>query len=408
LNVSLNVQKPQGTVPTSHYDAVVVGAGPYGLSTAAHLLEQGLKIACFGKPIQFWSEQMPQGMCLRSYWWATNISDPHGKYGMDKYFELRGRKAIDPLPIEIFIDYGLWFQQQAVPNLEQSYVTSVERKGDRFLLTLQNGQIVESATVVMAPGLQYYINRPAEYSSIPPELISHTADHHSLDQFAGKRVVVIGGGQSALENAALLHEVGADVQLVARRTIDWIPVSNSATPALVMQLRAPNAGMGNGWLNLLLEKYPYTLQRLPRSTRDYILLTRHGPAGSSWLKKRVVGKVTLHEKQRIEKVEETNGGVSLTLSNNKTLHVDHVILGTGYHADVKRLPMLHPTLVADLDIYMGSPILNTRFESNIPGLYFIGFTAARSFGPFYRFVVGSEAAARRVTSAITQQVAQVK
>jgi len=82
----LNAQKPQGTVPTSHYDTVVVGAGPYGLSTAAHLLEQGLKVACFGKPIQFWSEQMPQGMCLRSYWWATNLSDPYGKYGIDKYF----------------------------------------------------------------------------------------------------------------------------------------------------------------------------------------------------------------------------------------------------------------------------------------------------------------------------------
>jgi FAD-dependent urate hydroxylase len=408
LNVSMDVQKTQDSKPTAYYDAAVVGAGPYGLSTAAHLLEQGLEIACFGKPIQFWSEQMPQGMRLRSYWWATNLSDPHGKYGMDHYFKLRGRKRIDPLPIETFIDYGLWFQQQAVPNLEQTYVSRVERKGDRFLLTLQNGQMVESATVVMAPGLQHYIYRPAEYSSISPGLVSHTADHHSLDQFAGKRVVVIGGGQSALENAALLHEVGSDVQLVARRTIDWIPVSNSAIPAFVRQLRAPKAGMGSGWLNLLLEKYPYTLRRLPRSTRDYILQTRHGPAGSSWLKKRLEGKVTLHEKQRVEKVEETNGGVSLTLSNNKTLHVDHIILGTGYHADVKRLPMLHSTLVADLDMYMGSPILNSRFESNIPGLYFIGFTSVRSFGPFYRFVVGSEAAARRVTSAIAQQVAQVE
>ncbi len=123
---------------------------------------------------------MPQGMRLRSYWWATNLSDPHGKYGMDHYFKLRGRKGIDPLPIETFIDYGLWFQQQAVPNLEQTYVSRVERKGDRFLLTLQNGQMVESATVVMAPGLQHYIYRPAEYRSIPPELVSHTADHQVL------------------------------------------------------------------------------------------------------------------------------------------------------------------------------------------------------------------------------------
>ena len=92
----------------------------------------------------------------------------------------------------------------------------------------------------------------------------------------------------------------------------------------------------------------------------------------------------------------------------KTLEVDHVIMGTGYHADVKRLPMLHSSLANELDTYLGSPILNTRFESSIPGLYFIGFTAVRSFGPFYRFVVGTDAAARRVTSSVVKQVTRVR
>lgn len=404
----MNVQKTQHSKPMAHYEALVVGAGPYGLSTAAHLLGQGLKVASFGKPLQFWHEQMPMGMSLRSYWWATSLSDPYNKYGIAQYFKLQERKVIDPLPIENFIEYGLWFQQQAVPNLDEKYVTNIEHKGDHFLVTLEDDQIIESATVVMAPGLKYYIYRPAEYSSLPPELISHTADHCNLEQFVGKRVVVIGGGQSALENAALLHEIGADVQLVARRTIYWIPVANSATPAFVRQLRAPKAGMGSGWLNLLLEKYPYILQRFPRSTKDYILLNRHGPAGSAWLRKRVEGKFTLHEQQHVEKIQEIDDGVRLTLSNNKILEVDHVILGTGYRADITRLPMLHTSLANELDTYMGSPILNNRFESSIPGLYFIGFTAARSFGPFYRFVVGTDAAARRVTSSVVKQVTRVR
>lgn len=408
MSVSIDVQKPQGSLPTAHYDVVVIGAGPYGLSTSAHLLGQGLRVASFGKPIQFWSEQMPQGMRLRSYWWATSLSDPHRKYGIAHYFQIQERKGIDPLPVETFIDYGLWFQRQAVPDLDETFVTNVERKGGRFLVTLTDGRMVESATVVMAPGLQFYMYHPVEYKSLSPELVSHTADHHRLNQFNGKRVVVIGGGQSALENAALLHEIGADVQLIARRTIDWIPVANSTTPAFIKNLRAPKAGMGSGWLNLLLEKYPYTFQRLPTSTKDYILLTRHGPAGSSWLRKRIEGKVTLHEMQRVDKVEEASGGVRLTLSDNKTLQVDHVILGTGYRADIRRLPMLHSSLVTELNTYKGSPILNTKFESNVPGLYFIGFTAARSFGPFYRFVVGADAAARRVTSAVVQQVTRVR
>lgn len=351
---------------------------------------------------------MPNGMLLRSYWWATTLSDPYSKYGIAQYFKLQERKATDPLPIETFIEYGLWFQQQAVPDLNEKYVTNIERKGDRFIVTLEDDQIVESTTVIMAPGLQYYIYRPVEFSSLPAELISHTADHHRLEQFVGKRVVVIGGGQSALENAALLHEIGAEVQLIARRKINWIPVTNYTTPAFIRQLRAPKAGMGSGWLNFLLEKYPYILQRFPRSTKDYILLNRHGPAGSAWLRKRIEGKITLHEQQQIEKIQEIDNGVRLTLSNHKIFEVDHVILGTGYRPDITHLPMLHSSLVNELDTYRGSPILNIRFESSIPGLYFIGFSAARSFGPYYRFVVGTDAAARRVTSSVVKQVTRVR
>jgi len=408
MDVALNIKLSQRSLPTASYDAVVVGAGPYGLSIAAHLKSQGLKVACFGKPIQFWREQMPSGMLLRSYWWATSLSDPEHTYGIEKYLHLQGIQPTDPLPIEIFINYGIWFQQQVVPDVDETYVKNIERTDDCFQVTLEDGRMVESATVVMAPGLQYYVSRPAQYTILPSEQVSHTTDHHKLDQFAGKRVIVIGGGQSALENAALLHEIGADVKLIARRPIHWIPATNYATPAFVRQLRAPNAGMGNGWLNFILEKYPYTFQRLPQSTKNYILQTRHGPAGSPWLRKRIEGEITLFEQQRVEKVEAIDSEVRLTLTSNTVLKADHVILGTGYRPDITRLPMLHSSLVRELDTYKGSPILNTRFESSISGLYFTGFSAMQSLGPYYRFVVGTDAAARRVARAVTRQVARVR
>ena len=408
MDVALNIKLSQRSHPTACYDAVVVGAGPYGLSIAAHLKSQGLKVACFGKPIQFWREQMPGGMYLRSFWWATSLSDPEHAYGIEKYLNLQGIQPTDPLPIEIFIDYGIWFQQQAVTDVDETYVINIERTDDYFQVTLEDGRTVESATVVMAPGLRYYVSRPAEYSILSSENVSHTADHHKLDQFTGKRVVIVGGGQSALENAALLHEIGADVKLIARRPIHWIPSVNWATPALVRQLRAPKAGMGNGWLNLILEKYPYTFQRFPQSAKDHILQTRHGPAGSPWLRKRIEGKITLYEQQRIDKVETVSSEVRLTLTNNMVLKADHVILGTGYRADITRLPMLHSSLTKAIHTYKGSPILNTRFESNISGLYFTGFSAMQSLGPYYRFVVGADAAARRITRAVTRQVVRVR
>ena len=50
----------------NNYDVAVIGAGPYGLSVAAHLREQSLKVIVFGRPMSFWDRNMPVGMLLRS------------------------------------------------------------------------------------------------------------------------------------------------------------------------------------------------------------------------------------------------------------------------------------------------------------------------------------------------------
>src|SRR5207249_187854 len=187
-----------------------------------HLLGRGLKVAIFGKPLHLWREHMPKGMLLRSYWWAVNLSDPQKKYTMAQYFQAYGLDALDPLSIETFIDYGLWFQKHAVPNVDETYVDCVERKDGHYEVSLVDGRVIETPIVVMAPGLAYYTYRPTEYRHLPAELVSHTSDHDTFDGFAGKRVVIIGGGQSALEMAALLHEHDAEVDVVSRSNIFWL------------------------------------------------------------------------------------------------------------------------------------------------------------------------------------------
>lgn len=408
MKTSMNIQLSEHPLSFTDYDVIVLGAGPYGLSTAAHLLEDGLKVAVFGKPFQLWQENMPEGMLLRSYWWATNLSDPHKQYGLEQFFQASDQKAFDPLPAETLIEYGSWFQQHVVPNVDETFVETIKRREGNFELTLADGRVLQSLVVVMAPGLGYYTYRPLEYNPLHVECVSHTSDHRSFARFAGKQVVIIGGGQSALETAALAHESGAHVQVVTRKPIVWIrdgPAFPEYRP-LIQRMRHPKAGIAPGWPTWQLEHFPYFFQRLPRSMKDRLLrgIVSFGPMGAAWLKPRVIGKVYLHELQHVQQVKEVDDGVMLTLSNNKTLKADHVILGTGYRVDIKNLPMLHPSLLSEVRTYHNAPILNNRFESSVPGLYFIGFSSVSSCGPLYRFVVGTEAAARRVASSVVRQV----
>src|SRR5689334_23076252 len=110
-----------------------MGAGPYGLSVSAHLHACGLKVATFGKPFHFWRNHMPQGMLLRSLAWASSLSDSDKKYSIEHYFLQKGQEPSYPLPIETFIEYGLWFQKNIVPDLDETYIANIERSNTHFL-----------------------------------------------------------------------------------------------------------------------------------------------------------------------------------------------------------------------------------------------------------------------------------
>ena len=407
MSIAPNLQQPAVDRPTAQYDAVVVGAGPYGLSTAAHLMGKGLNVAVFGKPLKLWREHMPKGMYLRSHWWATNLSDPQKKYGFEQFFKVSEYDKCYPVPIEAFIDYGMWFQKNAVPNVDTTYVSSIERKDGQFLLTLEDGRTVVTPAVVMAIGLYYYANRPAEYDHLPAELVTHSFEHADFSPFTGKTVAMIGGGQSAIEYAALLQEVGATVHLIARRPIHWLGPDTDGQRSLMEQLRAPTAGIAPGWKNWALEYLPYLFHRFPQPRKDRYINNHYQAAGSDWLRDRVIGKVELHEATRVEKLQAVDNGLELTLSDHQVVQVDHLILSTGYKVDIKRLSMLSPTLLNEIQQDDGTPVLNPWFESSVPGLYFVGLTSLRSFGPLYRFVVGVKAAAPRVASAAARRVARV-
>ena len=111
----------------SSCDVVIAGAGPYGLSAAAHLRTvKGLEVRVFGEPMSFWDRNMPVGMFLRSNWTATQIADPDGMLSLEAFQAASGVRFSTPVPLDRFIEYGLWFQRQALPDLDQRKIARIE------------------------------------------------------------------------------------------------------------------------------------------------------------------------------------------------------------------------------------------------------------------------------------------
>jgi hypothetical protein len=345
---------------------------------------------------------MPKGMLLRSHWWATSLSDPHGQYRFERFLRESGCELRYPLSRDAFVDYGLWFQERAVPDVDPTLVSSVSRPNGSFELSLHDGRVVKSQSVVMATGLASYANRPEACQTLASGLVSHSCDHGDFSRFKGGRVVVIGGGQSAIEYAALLHEAGAETHVVSRRPIVWLAPDTDAPRPIFQRIKAPKNAIAPGWRNWILEHSPYFFYRFPQERKDVANRNYYASAASHWLWTRVMGNVSLHEGQTIVAMEPAGGKVDVSLSSGETLRADHVIFATGYRADIDKVEVLHPSLRAKLAADQGVPLLNSWFESTVPGLYFVGFTSLRAFGPLYRFVGGCSAAARRVAKSIAR------
>jgi hypothetical protein len=89
----------------------------------------------------------------------------------------------------------------------------------------------------------------------------------------------------------------------------------------------------------------------------------------------------------------SDGAVTLALSDDTALEVDHVIAASGYRVDLAAVPYLEGVLDR-VSVTDGFPDLSPGFETTQPGLFVTGFAATRDFGPFYGFTKGCPSAAR--------------
>lgn len=382
-------------VNVKHDPVIVIGAGPYGLSVAAHLKARGIPTLIFGKAMEFW-QKMPPAMNLKSSWSALSISDPAGKYSLDRYSKIAGIARQEPVPLQIFLAYSHWFQQQAVPEIDPAYVQSLARDGQGFHLDLADGRSIKASRVVVATGVAAFAQIPDFARHLPPAFASHSQDYSDFSSFTGKRVVVVGGGQSALEAAALVYEAGAAVELVARDSIIWIDRRLYHLTGPAKRIFYPPSDVGPPGINWLVA-FPLLFSRFSDDARSGLDARAVRPAGAPWLRSRVEGKVIITEQTEITSAVEQGEQLHLKLSDGTSRDVDHIILGTGYRADIRKLNFLDSSLLEKIEERNGSPLLNKWFESSVPGVHFVGGIAGYVFGPLCRFVVGSGVSARQIS-----------
>ena len=368
-------------------DVVILGAGPYGLAAAAHLRQVGVDVRILGDPMSFW-RGMPTGMLLRSNWTATCIADFQGPYSLDEYCRTAGTRVDRPVPLTRFIEYGMWVQQQAAPDLDRRLVRMLDGEQGRFRLELDDGSRLDARRVVVAAGIKPFANRPDYAEDLPPEVASHTGDYQNLGGFSGARVLVVGGGQSALESAALLSENGAEPEVLVREDhLNWLHGGkyHRRLGRLAPLLYAPT-DVGPMGLSRLVA-LPDVFRRLPRRIQDPLAYRSIRPAGAAWLTSRLQN-VPITMARSIASIRITSDGVQVTLADGEQRTVDHILLGTGYRVDIARYPFLAPPLLARVRRVNGYPVLSRGMESSVAGLHFVGAPAAWSFGPIMRFVSG--------------------
>ena len=392
----------------THCNVAIIGAGPYGLSIAAHLRVCGIEHRIFGRPMDTWLTRMPRGMRLKSEGFASSLYDANLEFTLGAYCKREGLPYADiglPVALETFTRYGLEFQKRFVPQLENKLVASLSRSSAGFQLRLVDGEVCCVRTVIVAVGLTHYAYMPPLFSDMPEEFVSHSSARHTFEDFQGRSVAVVGSGASALDLAALLRQASADVQLVARSsTIRFHDPPRKRS--LWARMRAPNTGLAHGWNLVFCTKAPGVFHWMPERFRlDFVRRTL-GPAPGWFIKQEVVGKVPFHLGVNVTAAKVRNSRVHLELTNRagerRPLVADHMIAATGYRVDLRRLTFLTSDLRSAIDDVEQTPILSSNFESSVPGLYFVGTSAANSFGPLLRFAFGARFTATHLTKRLAR------
>jgi lysine/ornithine N-monooxygenase len=386
-------------------DVAVIGAGPFGLSVAAHLNDRPVRV--FGAPMETWRTRMPPDMRLRSDWEETSLSAPSDRGSIDVWSRAEDEPREEPIPLARFLQYADWFRTTFVPENDPSDVAQIERAAGVFRVTTAEGAEADARLVVIAVGVTPFPHAPPPFDAAMGDGIGFAIERQDYDAYRGGRVVVVGGGQGGLEAAALARRAGAEVELVIRSQLRWFTDREPYRPRGRLQQRIyrlayPVVGYGPPPLNRLALN-PDVFAALPAGARRSVARRILRAGGSPWVRGEIEGKVRVTEGVAVEGVERRGERIGLQLSDGSAREADAVVVSAGFRFGLDRLGFLSPTVKAAVGVRDGWPVLDRYFRSTDPDLLFVGFAAERRFGPIARFVSGSRFTAFRVREGIDRR-----
>jgi FAD-dependent urate hydroxylase len=383
-------------------DVAVIGAGPFGLSVAAHLAHR--RVRAFGRPMETWHTRMPPDMRLRSDWDETNLSAPQDRGSIDQWAMAVGEPREEPIPLQKFLRYAEWFRTTLVPENDPSDVVQLERGGGGFRVTTAAGDETDAHDVVVAVGVTPFPHAPPPFDAFLGEGVSFAIDRQDYAVYRGRPVIVVGGGQGGLEAAALARRAGAEVEIVIRSQLRWFTDREPYKPRGRLQQRLyriayPVVGYGPPPLNRLA-LHPDAFAALPDPARRTVAQRILRAGGSPWVRGEIEGKVRVTEGTAVQRLERSGGGLRLTLSDGTRREAAAVVVSAGFRFALDRLAFLSPAIRDAVAVRDGWPVLDRYFRASDPHLLFVGFAAERRFGPIARFVNGSRFTAYRVADAL--------
>ena len=378
---------------TTYTPILIIGAGPAGLATAGRLRKLGLSF-----------EVLEQSSKVAPSW--RNHYDRLSLHTVKELSHLPHLPFPEEYPRYVHKDdlvryYERYAEHFSIkPHFEQTVDNIARTDQGKWRVSTENGDLFEAEHVVIATGL----NRVPYWPSWPAQEqfrgeITHSRTYKNPQPFLGKRVLIIGMGNTGAELALDLAEHGVRSWIVARRSRECRPRDLNGRPTQITakQLAKLPFGLGD-WLGTQIRKLYYG------DLRKYGLIPSNMPPA---VQLRETGKTPVIDLGTIEQIKKgmvkivpdiehfTESGVQF--KDGQQLEFEAVIVCTGYRAKVENFL---PHAAEILDKYECPK--QALGEGSFENLYFVGFDNYKLGGILGTIFVDSET----VAGSIQQRSAQ--